>query len=109
MAVAGFGGTPFLAQNVVDHLASDPKRLLPIFQSNPRNFVLEVARLHPPVAGMNPAVVHDPKTRRMGNGREYVEKKGELFTMWSWSANRDPNVFGGAAKDPKVANAYDYN
>lgn len=109
MAVAGFGGTPFLTHDVVAHLASDPRRLVPIFRKNPRKFVLEVARLHPPVAGMNPSIVHAPKTWKMGNGETYVEKTGEFFTMWTWSANRDPNVFGGPQKDPAVANAYDYN
>lgn len=108
MAVAGFTGTPFLAQNVVDHMAKDPKRLVPIFRKDPKKFVLEVARLHPPVAGQNPMKVHTPKTWKMGNGKKYTEKKGELFTAWTWSANRDPKRFGGPKHDPAVANAYDY-
>ena len=49
---AGYGGTGGLCRYTVTQILKDPARYIALFKKDPEAFVLESARLYPPVGGM---------------------------------------------------------
>lgn len=93
---AGYGGTGNLAYETVKHILKDPKKYAPMFRKNPRAFLVESARLHPPVAGMNPAAYRKATEHKLANGVVLKPQPGDLAVLLSSGSNVDPAVF----KDP---------
>ena len=56
---AGMFGTTHLSKHTVDRIWSDPRLYLPMWNSDQRSFVLESARLDPPVASVTVLLPED--------------------------------------------------
>lgn len=109
VSFAGFGGMAGTAGSLLMILIKiweDFDKHAQLFKADPEAFVLEVERLNPTVAGVNPFVAGATQTVTLGNGRQHTETAGDLACSLSMAANRDPAVFGGPTKDPAYANRF---
>ncbi|CAK9015418.1 Uncharacterized protein SCF082_LOCUS12748 [Durusdinium trenchii] len=90
---AGYGGTSNLAYETLKMIQKDPK-LVKLFRADPDAFMLEAARVRPPVGGMNPVQYRNStKISFSSIGKIWNAKTGELAMLLSSGANRDPQVF----------------
>eukprot|EP00928_Gymnodinium_smaydae_P073621 TRINITY_DN5679_c1_g3_i2.p1 TRINITY_DN5679_c1_g3~~TRINITY_DN5679_c1_g3_i2.p1 ORF type:complete len:496 (-),score=95.37 TRINITY_DN5679_c1_g3_i2:76-1452(-) len=95
---AGYGGTSNLAFETIKHVLKKPAEYAALFRKDPEAFMLEAARLYPPVGGMNPMKVTKAAKYSFQNGRPDMEvKPGDLGVIFTSNANRDPTIF----KDPE--------
>ncbi|CAE8627487.1 unnamed protein product [Polarella glacialis] len=101
---AGIGGTSDTVSAAL-FLISSNQDMLPLFQKDPRAFMIEVARLYPAVAGMTLLTDEDHELT-LGNGRKYHMKVGEYVMNWNAAANVDPTVFGGPNKSEAYARSF---
>jgi len=90
---AGYGGSGNLCFYTVKHVLKKPAEYVKLFRSNPEAFVLESARLYPPVAGMNPFAVRKEETMKFANGRTLHVKNDTAGLIFTSNANMDPQVF----------------
>eukprot|EP00931_Biecheleriopsis_adriatica_P008994 TRINITY_DN110110_c0_g1_i1.p1 TRINITY_DN110110_c0_g1~~TRINITY_DN110110_c0_g1_i1.p1 ORF type:complete len:462 (-),score=93.58 TRINITY_DN110110_c0_g1_i1:281-1666(-) len=95
---AGYGGTSNLAFETLKMINKDPTIYVPLFRKDPEAFMLESARLHPPVAGMNPGQYRQPKEIQLATGGTFQVRAGMISMMLSSGANHDPVVFEEPAK-----------
>merc|ERR1712080_222737 len=95
---AGYGGTGNLAFETVKHVLKSPAEYVELFRSDPDAFMLESARLYPPVAGMNPMAVTTPREIMLDNGRSLKLEDRMPGLIFTSNANMDPLVF----EDPKA-------
>ena len=90
---AGYGGTGNLAYETLRMIQKDPK-LVKLFRSDPEAFMLEAARIRPPVGGMNPVQYRKSREINIPSiGKTWPVKEGQLAMILSSGANRDPQVF----------------
>jgi len=90
---AGYGGTGYLTFETFNMVKTDPAKFLKLYRKDPEAFVLESARLHPPVAGQNPSVLPRDISYKGVDGKQGTFKKGSWASLVTSGANRDPNVF----------------
>lgn len=95
---AGYNGITDTTNAVMRYYNS---RTRDLFRKDTRAFVLEAARLNPPVNQIVPAP--QDQTIIMGNGRSYFQEKGELVWNFFAASNTDPLVFGGASRSSSYA------
>ena len=88
---AGQGGTSHLTKSSLARIRSDPKKYTPMWNKSPRNFLLEQARIDPPVTSYTSLVDKDTTTKIMG--KTMLIPKGTERQMFIVTANRDPSVF----------------
>lgn len=87
-------------------------RYLPIWHANPHRFLLESARVDPPVTSVT-AVLPDQRTFGVASGwlgtgaKSITVPPGTTAQLAISSANRDPAVFGGAARSVRRAREFD--
>jgi len=86
-------GVTDLVHSAVQQVLSDKAKYLPLLRGDPDGFLLEVARLSPPIGGMNPFVRKEAGELALGNGRLLAWAPGDLAFLSAASANRDPAVF----------------
>lgn len=94
---AGYGGTGNLAFETLKMILTDSERFVPLFRRDPRAFMLEAARLHPPVGGMNPSAIRVARKHVLATGETLEMKPGDVAMTLSSGANVDPQVF----EDPR--------
>jgi len=93
---AGYGGTSNLAYETLKMIRKDSK-MVKLFRSDPLAFMLEAARIRPPVGGMNPVQYRKQAQIQFPSiNRTWMAREGELAMMLSSGANHDPQIF----KDP---------
>mmetsp|Transcript_74319 Transcript_74319/g.193613 ORF Transcript_74319/g.193613 Transcript_74319/m.193613 type:complete len:475 (+) Transcript_74319:71-1495(+) len=90
---AGYGGTGNLAFSTVQHVLLDPAKYVPLYRNDPKAFMLEAARLYPPVAGMNPVAYRKATEHKLANGVVLKPQPGDIAVILSSGSNMDPNVF----------------
>merc|ERR1711904_752086 len=93
---AGYGGTGNLAYETIRFILKDPRKWGDLFTQDKAAFMLEAARLFPPVGGMNPFAFREPRTITFPEklGRPPKEISKDFIAMTSTSgANRDPTVY----------------
>ncbi|CAE7730608.1 unnamed protein product, partial [Symbiodinium sp. CCMP2456] len=96
---AGYGGTGNLAYETLRLILKDPGLYVPMFQRDADAFMLEAARIKPPVGGMNPAQFRKSTQIHFNSiGKTWTAHEGELTMMLSSGANHDPSVFKDAHK-----------
>ncbi|OLP87424.1 hypothetical protein AK812_SmicGene31349 [Symbiodinium microadriaticum] len=96
---AGYGGTGNLAYETLRLILKDPGLYVPMFQRDADAFMLEAARIKPPVGGMNPAQFRKSTQIHFNSiGKTWTAREGELTMMLSSGANHDPSVFKDADK-----------
>lgn len=114
---AGMFGTTHLTQSTLDRIQSNPELYVTMFLEDPKAFMVEQARLDPPVTSVTSVfeeetTVHvgfgevDPLGSRVSGGSEITYPKGAPIQLAISTANRDASVFGATAHlfDPKRAN-----
>merc|ERR1712050_15710 len=91
----------------------NPRKYVPLFKADPEAFMLEAARLNPPVGGMvgpvgDTTVVHSRSAFQQGliGSTTYEEKVGEWYAGYIGSVNLDPEIFGGPTKDLAYAKSF---
>ena len=93
---AGYGGTRNLAFGALKHMLKDAASRSRLFRKDPAAYMLEAARLLPPVAGMN--LFQFRKARVLQsfpfNRSELKSRPGDVGIIHTSGANRDPQVFG---------------
>jgi len=94
---AGYGGIGYTVFEGFNLVKANPSKMLALFRKDPDNFVLEVSRLKPAVAGMNPAVLPEPMSVKRVDGTTKTFPAGTWAGVLSSGANSDPSVF----PDPK--------
>jgi len=103
---AAFGGTGNLALQTVKHLLKDPAKYVPLFRKDSEAFMLEAARLYPPVGGMNFMELREPLEMKLASGGSLRAGAGTWGVTITSGANRDPTVFADPdAFAPGRANA----
>lgn len=90
---AAFGGTGNLATMTLRHIMANPAKNVPIFRSDVDAFMLEAARLFPPVGGMNPIALRRPTQMLAGDASVVAVQAGAWGMTITTTANRDPFVF----------------
>jgi len=90
---AGYGGSSNLCYYAIKHILEDPAKFVPMFRKNPRAFMLEAARHHPPVGGMNPVAYRKEVRHELATGATLNMKPGDIAYLWSSGSNMDPAVF----------------
>lgn len=98
---AGYAGTGTLTSRTIKHIQTDPAKYIPMFRQNKEAFMLEAARLFPPVAGMNFYVIPEATTRTFGAGITHTAQAGDFGIIHSTGANRDPTFWGDDADEFK--------
>ncbi|CAJ1342911.1 unnamed protein product [Effrenium voratum] len=95
---AGYGGTGNLAYETLRMILKDPS-MIKLFRRDPDAFMLEAARVRPPVGGMNPYQFREPQEIPLPSaGRTWTARAGDLAFMLTSAANNDPLIF----KDPSA-------
>jgi hypothetical protein len=87
---AGVVGTTHLTYAVL-HKIKENNDMLQLYKSNPYNFIVEAARLDPPVTSLN-VLMKEDKTYNI-YGKDYNFKKGTHLMAVISEANIDPEVF----------------
>lgn len=82
-----------LVHSAIGFVLKDPVRFAPMLRNDAEAFLLEVARLSPPVGGMNPFVVKRGGELQLGNNATLLLSAGDLGQTSAESANRDPGIF----------------
>eukprot|EP00439_Symbiodinium_sp_Y106_P074777 s367_g14.t1 len=96
---AGYGGTGNLAYETLRLILKDPGLHVPMFQRDADAFMLEAARIKPPVGGMNPSQFRKSTQIDFNSiGKTWSAREGELTMLLSSGANHDPSVFQDADK-----------
>eukprot|EP00658_Telonema_sp_P-2_P037767 TRINITY_DN2714_c0_g1_i3.p1 TRINITY_DN2714_c0_g1~~TRINITY_DN2714_c0_g1_i3.p1 ORF type:complete len:386 (+),score=94.70 TRINITY_DN2714_c0_g1_i3:53-1210(+) len=100
---AGVGGSSHLTASSVARLRSDPALYVPMFKKNPQNFIVEQARIDPPVTSYNSLLQETVDATIMGKPMKLL--KGTNKQNFIATANRDPAVFeNGDIFNPDRAN-----
>jgi len=95
---AGFGGTSNLAIQTIKHILANPGLNVPLLRKDVEAFMLEAARLYPPVGGMNPIELREPLELKLPAGKTVVAPVGTWGLTITSGANRDPTIF----EDPET-------
>jgi len=96
---AGYGGTGNLAYETLRLILKDPGYYVPLFHKDPDAFMLEAARVKPPVGGMNPSQYRKPTQIQFPSiAKTWTAKPGDLSMLLSSGANMDPAVFKNPEK-----------
>lgn len=95
---AGYGGTSNLAFETVKFILKHPAKHVKLFKQDKHSFILESARLHPPVGGMNPISFENATSFTFRTGRTLKVEPGNIGLVWVSGANKDPKVFKDDAK-----------
>jgi hypothetical protein len=95
---AGYGGTSNLAMETVKFILKDPAKHVKLFKKDKHAFILESARLHPPVGGMNPISFENATSFTFRTARTLKVEPGSIGMLWISGANKDPKVFKDDAK-----------
>ncbi|CAE8736853.1 unnamed protein product [Polarella glacialis] len=90
---AGYGGSSNLAFETIKRILTDPGKYTVLFRSDPKAFMLEAARLHPPVGGMNPMAYRKETYHKLATGKTIKVEAGQIGIIFSSAANKDPQVF----------------
>lgn len=90
---AGYGGTGYTVFEGFNLVKTNPSKMLALFRKDPDNFVLEVSRLKPAVAGMNPLVLTEPLTVKRVDGATTTYPAGTWGGVLSSGANYDASIF----------------
>jgi Lipoxygenase len=98
---AGLFGTTHLATSALDRLHSDPQAMVPLYERNATAFLIETARLDPPVTSVT-GVTDAPRTVRVAaagivGGLDVHFDEGTTVQLIISRANRDPAAFGADA------------
>jgi hypothetical protein len=80
---AGYGGTGTLCRFTVHHILQDVTANVKLYQQDSAAFVLEAARLYPPVAGMNPFVHTGDEELTFATGRTLSRVAGDFGLIHS--------------------------
>ena len=85
---------------------------MPMWNADPRRFLLESARVDPPVASVTAVLAEDTvlpvATGMLHTGTQAISvQAGTTAQLALSSANRDPVVFGGAAQSVRRAREFD--
>ena len=109
---AGLLGTTHLATHTLDRIRSDPALYVPMYRADPEAFLLESARVDPPVTSVT-AVLGEDKWIDVASGYRFTGtrrtklSKGTTVQLTLSTANKDPKVFGGHANSKFHANRFD--
>ena len=103
---AGLGGTYHLTSHTISRIRSDPDRYIPMYERDPQSFILEQARIDPPVTSYSSLTrtVTDLYVWPYGTLKAPV---GTPQQMTIATANRDLGVFGGKSQDQSYADKFD--
>lgn len=94
---AGYGGTSNLVFEIIrTTIAKDPKTYVPLFEKDPMAYILEGARLNPPVGGMNYFAYRERKVFTFKTGVSVTREPGDVGIAFCSPANKDPTVFKDA-------------
>ena len=103
---AGLGGTYHLTSHTIARIRSDPNRYVEMYERDPQSFILEQARIDPPVTS------YSSLTRSVTD--VYIWPYGTLKApigtpqqMTIATANRDVKFFGGKSKSRSYADEFD--
>jgi hypothetical protein len=88
---AGQGGSSHLTRSALKRIRSNPAFYTPLWLSNKRAFLLEQARLDPPVTSYTSLMPENTNVEIMG--KKMIIPKGTERQMFIVTANRDPRVF----------------
>lgn len=105
---AGMFGTTHLAGHTLARIRSDPIRHVPLWQQSPRSYLLEQARVDPPVTSVT-AVLDAPDTVTLSLFPEspVTLPAGTTVQLLISNANTDPDVFGGDQRSAVRAREFD--
>lgn len=103
---SGLLPTGQLATAVLKRLRYQPSTEVPLFNRDPASYVLEVARLHPPITSVT-SVVHEDTEFELRDETRFVLPRGATRQLVIALANMDPGVFGGAAHSRVYAESFD--
>lgn len=104
---AGLGGTFHLTSHAIRRIRSDPGRFVEMYESDPDAFLLEHARLDPPVTSYSSILTHTVDIDVWPFGKVHV-KTGTPAQMTLTPGNRDAIVFGGPKKSRAYADTFDH-
>jgi len=94
-AFAGMLGTTHLATHAITRIKSDPSYYWPLFQSNPVAFLHEEARVDPPVTSVTAVLTSNLTTNVGPNLGQSFFPSGTPHQLALYTANVDPEAFGG--------------
>jgi hypothetical protein len=111
MLFAGIRGTVHLVEAIVERIEGSHASMVALWTADRRSFVLEQARLDPPVLTSVSSIVTKFSAITMGAGR-FGERTvnmepGSVTQLVLSQANRDPDMFGGALHLPSRAHEFD--
>merc|ERR1719215_1206202 len=96
---AGYGGTGNLAMETLKMILKDPAKYTALFRKDKKAFMLEAARVYPPVGGMNAFAYRKELTFHFQghDGKPLRKPKtvvpGDVGIIFTSTANQDPLIF----------------
>jgi len=90
---AGYGGAGDLTIMTFNMVRSNPGKSAQLYRKDPDAFLLETARLNPPVAGMNPSVLTQNLTIKNVDGSSRTFGPGTWAGVLTSGANKDPSLY----------------
>lgn len=103
---AGLGGTYHLTSHAIRRIRSDPETYVPMFRRRPKAFLVEQARLDPPVTSYS-SLSRSGATVKVWPLGMFGAMKGTPQQMCIATANRDVDIFGGPDRDRAYADSFD--
>jgi hypothetical protein len=90
---AGMEGTSHLSNHIIGRIRADPANMLPLWRNNSHSFLLEQARINPPVTSYTSMLQNELSVNLSGYD---ITLPSNTTTMQNLiiTANRDPAVFG---------------
>ena len=97
-----------LVRSTLRRVRADPKRFLGMWAENPQAFLLETARLDPPIGSFTNILQTEQKvaTARFPDNPATIPP-GKTVQYFISAANQDPSVFGGHASSTARARQFD--
>mmetsp|Transcript_36054 Transcript_36054/g.58175 ORF Transcript_36054/g.58175 Transcript_36054/m.58175 type:complete len:465 (-) Transcript_36054:528-1922(-) len=90
---AGYGGTGDLTIGTFNMVRRNPEKMLKLYRKDPDAFLLESARLNPPVGGQNPSVLTQNLTIQNVDGTPRTFQPGTWTGVLTSGANKDPTLY----------------
>jgi len=90
---AGYGGAGDLTIGTFNAVRKNPSKMLKLYRKDPDAFLLETARLNPPVAGQNPSVLLEALTIQNVDGTPRTFQPGSWVALLTSGANKDPSLY----------------
>mmetsp|Transcript_17898 Transcript_17898/g.26799 ORF Transcript_17898/g.26799 Transcript_17898/m.26799 type:complete len:1277 (+) Transcript_17898:49-3879(+) len=104
---AGVLGTGQLTLQTLSRIREAPASELPLFLSNPENYLKESARLNPPVTSVTHVFPEETKVNIGFERKSLTVPAGATKQVIISLANKDPMVFGGPYNSKAYAEAFD--